>query len=78
MVILFVAAFSEQGLVFGTGVNTDGQLGTGDDLDRHILSPVRLSDEIYGEGVTNIGCGADTSSILTSKGRLYTFGNSVS
>lgn len=68
----------EQGLVLGTGINTDGQLGTGDDVDRHTLSPVSLPAEVLRSGVTAIDAGADTSSIVTSEGTLYTFGNSVS
>lgn len=64
--------------MLGAGINTDGQLGMGDDVDRHTLSLVSLPAEVVRSGVTAIDAGADTSSIITSEGTLFTFGNSVS
>lgn len=68
---------TEHGLLLGAGINTDGQLGTSDDLDRHMPSPVKLPARVTQIGITSLDAGADTSSFITSDGMLYTFGNSV-
>lgn len=71
---------AEQGELYGTGVNTDGQLGAGDAVDRRVLSKLELPDAVMqgGGGVASVHAGADTSAIITRTGELWTFGNSVS
>jgi alpha-tubulin suppressor-like RCC1 family protein len=68
---------TEHGLLLGTGINTDGQLGTGDDLDRHILSPVRILETASHSRIVSIEAGADTSAFMSEDGTVHTFGNSV-
>lgn len=71
---LLLTGSPDDSTVAGTGVNTDGQLGTGDDVDRMKLESISLPDT----AVKAIRAGADTSAIVTESGQLWTFGNSVS
>ena len=70
-------ALSEDGEVWASGIGTDGQLGCGDDFDRHAFSRLSLPSQLAEEGVAAVEAGADTSAILSSQGNLWTFGNSV-
>ncbi|KAL8286415.1 hypothetical protein RQP46_004432 [Phenoliferia psychrophenolica] len=69
---------SEDGHVYGTGCNTDGQLGLGPDVltDVYELSRLTLPTEVVADGVAAIRAGADTSALLTKSGALWTWGNS--
>jgi len=71
-----VLILSDDGQLYGTGVNTDGQLGIGDDEDRHSFSKIDLPEELSSDGIASIVAGADTSAVLTRAGNLWTFGNS--
>ncbi|KAM0788346.1 hypothetical protein ACM66B_001487 [Microbotryomycetes sp. NB124-2] len=69
---------SEPGEVWGTGCNTDGQLGLGPDYtqDASSLTRVRLPQDVIGSKVARIFAGADTSALITEDGDLFTWGNS--
>ncbi|KAM0755142.1 RCC1/BLIP-II [Meredithblackwellia eburnea MCA 4105] len=69
---------SSTGELYGTGCNTDGQLGLGPSYlkDVYRLTKVPLPKEVVEEGVTQIRAGADTSALLTTAGNLWTWGNS--
>ncbi|EGU12704.1 putative Uvb-resistance protein uvr8 [Rhodotorula toruloides ATCC 204091] len=69
---------TENGQVFGTGCNTDGQLGLGSaSSDIYQLTRLPLPREVEKEGgVERISAGADTSAIITKSGKVWTFGNS--
>lgn len=70
---------TENGQVFGTGCNTDGQLGLASaSSDIYQLTRLPLPREIDKEGgVERISAGADTSAFITKSGKVWTFGNSV-
>lgn len=73
-------SLAEAGEIFGTGCNTDGQLGLGDGVleDVYQLTQLQLPMEIASEGgVACIRAGADTSALITASGKLWTWGNSV-
>ncbi|BGP06475.1 hypothetical protein JCM10049v2_002297 [Rhodotorula toruloides] len=69
---------TENGQVFGTGCNTDGQLGLASaSSDIYQLTRLPLPREIDKEGgVERISAGADTSAFITKSGKVWTFGNS--
>ncbi|GAA5885643.1 hypothetical protein JCM6882_007509 [Rhodosporidiobolus microsporus] len=76
---------TENGEIFGTGCNTDGQLGLGsssDDAeglnDIFALTKLPLPAHIYTHegGVASISAGADTSALVTVSGKVYSWGNS--
>ena len=58
-------------------MNTDGQLGTGDEADRHVFSEVSVPAQLKEDGIASIHAGADTSAIISNEGDIWTFGNSV-
>ncbi|GAA5949831.1 hypothetical protein JCM21900_004216 [Sporobolomyces salmonicolor] len=71
---------SESGEIWGTGCNTDGQLGLGTSVlsDVYELTKLLLPPEIveHEGGVARISAGADTSALITQSGKVYTWGNS--
>lgn len=77
---LIRAISADDGQVFGTGCNTDGQLGLGPDIlnDVSELTKMELPREVVDDGgVAEIRAGADTSALITRGGSLWTWGNSV-
>lgn len=66
--------------MYGTGCNTDGQIGLGDASgDVCGFTQIALPSEVVQEGgVARISAGADTSALVTASGRVWTWGNSVS
>ncbi|KPV76559.1 uncharacterized protein RHOBADRAFT_52550 [Rhodotorula graminis WP1] len=69
---------TEDGQVWGTGCNTDGQLGLGSassDVFELTRVPLPLAVEQQG-GVERISAGADTSALVTKSGTLWVWGNS--
>ncbi|BGP38417.1 hypothetical protein JCM10450v2_002362 [Rhodotorula kratochvilovae] len=69
---------TETGEVYGTGCNTDGQLGLGTAAaDVYQLTRLPLPAEVAKEGgVERISAGADTSALVTRGGTVWTWGNS--
>lgn len=74
-----VLLLTETGEIYGTGCNTDGQIGLGAaEADVFGFTKVDLPAEIAQEGgVARISAGADTSALVTASGRVWTWGNSV-
>lgn len=74
-----VLLLTESGEVYGTGCNTDGQIGLGDAAtDVMGFTRIELPPEIAKEGgVARISAGADTSALVTASGRVWSWGNSV-
>lgn len=72
-------ARADDGQVWGTGCNTDGQLGLGSaSSDVFELTRVPLPREVEQQGgVERISAGADTSALVTKSGTLWVWGNSV-
>ena len=68
---------SIDGKLFGTGVNTDGQLGMSDDVDRLTFSEISIPTQLIEDGIASVHAGADTSAFISNEGDLWTFGNSV-
>ncbi|GAA98751.1 uncharacterized protein L969DRAFT_95074 [Mixia osmundae IAM 14324] len=67
-------ALTDQGEVYGSGINTDGQIGSGlSDSDVTVLTRIQLPK---GEQPEHIRAGADTSLIITSQGSVWSWGNS--
>ncbi|GAA5951146.1 hypothetical protein JCM8115_005068 [Rhodotorula mucilaginosa] len=73
-----VLLLTESGDVYGTGCNTDGQIGLGDASGDVVgFTKIALPSEIVQEGgVARICAGADTSALVTESGRVWTWGNS--
>ncbi|GAA5849583.1 hypothetical protein JCM8547_000504 [Rhodosporidiobolus lusitaniae] len=76
---------TEDGEIYGTGCNTDGQLGLGpsSSLDGGLsdvfeLSKLSLPEHIRAHegGVKSISAGADTSALITESGKVFAWGNS--
>ncbi|TNY22351.1 putative Uvb-resistance protein uvr8 [Rhodotorula diobovata] len=69
---------AEDGEIYGTGCNTDGQLGLGAATsDVYQLTRLPLPGEVAKEGgVERISAGADTSALVTKSGTLWVWGNS--
>ncbi|GAA6000427.1 hypothetical protein JCM10207_008007 [Rhodosporidiobolus poonsookiae] len=76
---------TEDGDIYGTGCNTDGQLGLGasaspDDglSDVYELTKIPLPSHIrtHEGGVKRISAGADTSALVTESGKVWSWGNS--
>jgi alpha-tubulin suppressor-like RCC1 family protein len=62
----------EDGSVYGTGDNGDGELGTGDDNDKNTFTPMTIDDGTT--PVTNvkaIACGKYHSIVLMNNGTVY-------
>lgn len=68
----------ENGDLYGTGCNTDGQLSISPPLDLYSLTKIDLPKEIKQKegGIWKIIAGGDTSGLITKSGKLYTWGNS--
>ncbi|XP_047145857.1 probable E3 ubiquitin-protein ligase HERC4 isoform X1 [Hydra vulgaris] len=64
-------ALTISGTIFAWGKNSFGQLGLGDQQDR--LFPTKIQS-MNGKHVRYISCGEEHSVLLTSAGRVYTFG----
>ncbi|SCZ93223.1 BZ3500_MvSof-1268-A1-R1_Chr6-2g08539 [Microbotryum saponariae] len=74
-----IQILSENGALYGSGCNTDGQLGLGEAclVDIYQLTPMPIPDEVLAQGgIATIRAGADTSALITKEGRLWTWGNS--
>lgn len=72
--------FAEDGQLWGSGCNTDGQLGLGAGAleDMHQFTQVELPEQIGREGgVAELRAGADTSAVVTKAGTVWSWGNSV-
>ena len=71
----------ESGDIFGSGCNTDGQLGLGHANDVHSLTRLRVPDSFEVEnregGIDKVVAGGDSSGFITKSGKLFTWGNSV-
>jgi len=69
---------TEEGKVYSWGKNQMGQCGVIGDEDK--LTPVEVSfpDLEPGEKIVRLGCGSFHSLAVTSKGRVYTWGDGVS
>ena len=63
---------TENGNLYGTGLNNDGQLGTGDTTSQTILTP--MINET-GKTPIAISCGQDHTIVLMSDGTVYGIGN---
>jgi uncharacterized repeat protein (TIGR02543 family) len=66
---------TSRGRIFTWGDNRDGQLGDGTTIDEHV--PIEITYQfnlIAGETITSTSFEAHTSSVLTSEGRLFTWG----
>lgn len=75
-----IASLADSGEVYGTGCNTDGQLGLGSEVvtDVYELRKMELPREIAAEGgIAKLRAGADTSALVTASGKVWTWGNSV-
>ncbi|CAD6565465.1 MAG: hypothetical protein CYPHOPRED_005640 [Cyphobasidiales sp. Tagirdzhanova-0007] len=70
------ALILSDGKLFGTGVNTDGQLGMSDDVDRLTFSEISIPTQLIEDGIASVHAGADTSAFISNEGDLWTFGNS--
>ena len=61
--------------VFCWGRGEDGQLGLGDRVDQWAPMPIkRLSSELEDKVIKNVVCGSGHTGVLTTEGRLYTWG----
>ncbi|GAA5830750.1 hypothetical protein JCM11251_001062 [Rhodosporidiobolus azoricus] len=71
---------TEDGQIYGTGCNTDGQLGLGPSELNDVFSLTRLPlpQHIHDHegGVASISAGADTSALITVSGKVFSWGNS--
>jgi len=61
----------EGGAVFAWGNNSSGQLGTGDREDRHLPDTI---DALWGYPVVQLAAGERHSAVLTTHGRVLTWG----
>ncbi|GAA5906171.1 uncharacterized protein JCM6883_005465 [Sporobolomyces salmoneus] len=69
---------TESGDLFGSGCNTDGQLGLSHSRDVYSLTHIPLPPFVKEKegGIEKIVAGGDTSGFITKSGKLYTWGNS--
>ena len=64
------AALTKEGKVFTWGYNYFGQLGHGDNEERHIPTKVKSLDGLF---IVKIACGPWHIVVLTDKGDTYTW-----
>jgi alpha-tubulin suppressor-like RCC1 family protein/putative flippase GtrA len=72
------AVLSKRGRIFTFGYNGSGQLG--DESSTNRLVPVEITDRIYlisGERFVSVVAGMYTTTLLTSKGRVFAMGNAI-
>eukprot|EP00940_MAST-03C_sp_MAST-3C-sp2_P000321 g321.t1 len=75
----FTAAVTHDGEVHMWGLGSDGQLGNGDRRPRFLPTPVsRLNGADRHRRVTSVQCGGHHCAALTSTGKVYTWGSSIS
>jgi len=66
---------TEDGKLYAWGNNTDGQLGNGTTVDRHVPGEVDMSGALSGKTVSAIASGAATCMALTSRGKVFGWGS---
>jgi len=66
-------AVTDNGEVYGWGLNVFGQLGLGDTKDR--LVPAQLTG-LKDHFITSVACGSEHSIALTDQGKVFTWGSS--
>lgn len=76
--VINICLYLDDGLLLATGINTDGQLGTGEDSDSPVFRPVASMAASGAGTIASIAAAADTTAVMTDKGDIWTFGNSVS
>ena len=75
---------TESNEIYATGANTDGQLAIMPDskdasaADVYSFTKIVLPTEVVQDGIASIRAGADTSTLITRSGKLWSWGNSVS
>jgi uncharacterized repeat protein (TIGR02543 family) len=69
------AVITSQGRIFTWGLNTWGQLGDG--TTTNSSTPIDITSQfglVPGESITSVSLGGNNSAVLTSLGRIFTFG----
>ena len=64
------------GSIWGTGLNTSGQLGLGDSSNRNTLT--KITSNIDGSNPLSISCGSDQTMVLMTDGIMWSSGNLLS
>ena len=64
----------EDGTVWGTGKNSDYEIGTGDNLVRTVFSQTKIDKDTYLTNVVKVQMGDYHSIALTADGEVYTWG----
>lgn len=67
-----ILCLGEDGLVYATGLNINGQCGIGHKNKVTRLTPVKLPKKLREQGVGNIACG-DVFSVITSCKKVFKF-----
>lgn len=71
----FVVA-GEERLLFGFGLNRNGQLGNGDEKDSYL--PIRPKGKLRNKSIRCVSGGARHTIVVTTEGKVYGFGNNDS
>jgi len=72
------AALTSEGRIFTWGYNDNGQLGNGTTIDK--FTPTEITNQFnlaIGETITSVSLGGNHSSVVTSEGRIFTWGYNV-
>lgn len=74
----FALAMTSDGAIYAWGRNRNGQLGTGDTVNRSVPTVVSRGALPDGVKVKQIAAGEASSAAITADGRLYTWGSNSS
>ncbi|XP_021561569.1 X-linked retinitis pigmentosa GTPase regulator-like [Carlito syrichta] len=64
---------TEEGIVYSTGGNNEGQLGLGDIEERNTFHPIRFFTSQH--KIKQLSAGSNTSAALTEDGKLFMWGD---
>ncbi|XP_044007230.1 X-linked retinitis pigmentosa GTPase regulator isoform X2 [Aphidius gifuensis] len=65
----------ENGCIYGTGSNTNGQLGLGLDIQEIQTAQELTCDALKNENIIHISCGESHSAVVTESGKLFICGD---
>jgi alpha-tubulin suppressor-like RCC1 family protein len=76
--LMFSVALASNATVYTWGVGANGQLGNGTNINSNVPVAVNMSGVLAGKTITKIAAGENHVLVLSSDGKVYSWGNNSS